>query len=349
LTFPKFFVNLIFNMVNKGKAGNREVSLKAFLVRKLRENPGVFFSGQSMAAEPGVSRTSVWKAVKILKASGYPIEGNDRGYAWKGGDRDFLYPWEFGNHEKLFHHWVSTDSTMNRAAELAARGCPGGSVVSAEEQTAGRGRNGRKWDSGKGGLFFTLLERPSLTASEYYRISMAAQIASVKALTRVSGTPCFLRWPNDVYGAGGKLAGILTEFQAEGDRLKWISIGIGVNVNNRAGESSALSCAELSGRVLSRREVLLAILEEWDRLKGTGFGDLEKRWNSASDSIGRKAEARAGEGGPPARGVFLGADSLGRGMLKTDKGEILRFWPGAVSFAIRGLPKTKTSIFGESA
>jgi BirA family biotin operon repressor/biotin-[acetyl-CoA-carboxylase] ligase len=339
LTFQKIFVNLVSMQVNKAEAGNREISLKAFLVQRLRENPGVFFSGQSLAAEPGVSRTAVWKAVRTLEASGYPIEGNDKGYAWKGGDGDFLYPWEFGKHERFFHHWVSTDSTMNRAGELAARGCPGGSVASAEEQTAGRGRNGRKWDSGKGGLFFTLLERLSLTASEYYRAAMAAQIASAKALARVCGKPCLLRWPNDVYGAGRKLAGILTEFRAEGDRLTWISIGIGVNVNNRTRERTAVSCAELSGRVLSRREVLLAILEEWDRLKRAGFQNLEKRWNAASDSLGRKAETRGGgtggEGSSPARGVFLGADPLGRGMIRTDRGEILKFWPGAVSFTIK--------------
>jgi BirA family biotin operon repressor/biotin-[acetyl-CoA-carboxylase] ligase len=333
LTFPAFFVNLLFIVVNKVKAKNREVSLKAFLVQRLRENPGVFFSGQNLAAESGVSRTAVWKAVKTLETSGYPVEGNGRGYAWKGGDGDFLYPWEFGKREKLFSYWASTDSTMNRAGELAARGCPGGSVVSAGEQTAGRGRNGRKWDSEKGGLFFTLLERPSLTASEYYHAAMAAQIASVKALTKICGKPCFLRWPNDVYAAGRKLAGILTEFRAEGDRLAWISIGIGVNVNNKPKER--VSCAELSGRALSRRELLLAILEEWDRLKRAGFRDLEKRWNAACDSIGREAAARGRAGSSPARGVFLGADPLGRGMLKTEEGETLKFWPGAVSFIIK--------------
>jgi BirA family biotin operon repressor/biotin-[acetyl-CoA-carboxylase] ligase len=335
LTFSKVFVNLVINMVNKEGAGTQGVSLKAFLVRKLRENPGVFFSGQALAAEPGVSRTAVWKAVRTLEAAGYPIEGNDKGYVWKAGDGDFLYPWEFGKHEKLFHHWVSTDSTMNRAAELAVRGCPGGSVVSAEEQTAGRGRNGRKWNSEKGGLFFTLLERPPLTASEYYRIAMSAQIASAKALTRVCGKPCFLRWPNDVYGAGRKIAGILTEFRADGDRLKWMSIGIGININNKPGGGFAVSCAELSGRVLSRREVLLAVLEEWNRLKKAGYRDPEKCWNAASDAIGRPAAVKTGGGISPAKGVFLGADPLGRGMLKTDSGEILKFWPGAVSLAIK--------------
>ncbi|MDR3130186.1 MAG: biotin--[acetyl-CoA-carboxylase] ligase [Treponema sp.] len=317
-------------MVNKGRIENREISLKAFLVQRLRENPGAFFSGQRLAAEPGVSRTAVWKAVRTLEASGYPIEGNDKGYAWMGEDGDFLYPWEFGKNEKLFHHWFSTDSTMNRAAELADRGCPGGSIVSAEKQTAGRGRNGRKWESGKGGLFFTLLERPSLTASEYYRAAMAAQIASSKTLTKICGKPCFLRWPNDVYGAGRKLAGILTEFRADGDRVKWMSLGIGINVNNRPGGESAVSCAELSGRIISRREVLLGVLEEWSGLQKAGYGGLEKHWNALSDSIGRQAVAESG-----IKGVFLGADPLGRALLKTDGGGILSFWPGAISFIIK--------------
>jgi BirA family biotin operon repressor/biotin-[acetyl-CoA-carboxylase] ligase len=159
---------------------------------------------------------------------------------------------------------------------------------------------------------------------------MAAQIASAKALTRICGKPCFLRWPNDVYGAGRKLAGILTEFRADGDRVKWMSIGIGINVNNRPGGKSAVSCTELSGRVLSRREILLAVLEEWNRLKRAASRDLEKRWNGLSDSIGRQAAAETG-----ARGVFLGVDHLGRALLKTDRGEILNFWPGAVSFIIK--------------
>jgi BirA family biotin operon repressor/biotin-[acetyl-CoA-carboxylase] ligase len=224
---------------------------------------------------------------------------------------------------------------MDRAAELAAADSPGGSVVSAEEQTAGRGRNGRKWNSKKGGLFFTLLERPSLSASEYYRAAMAVQIAAANALTRTCGKPCLLRWPNDVYWQGRKLAGILTEFLAEGDRVKWMALGIGVNVNNRAGERYAVSCAELSGRALSRREILLAILEEWKRLKGAGFRDQEKRWNAACDSIGREAETRGRRGASPVRGIFLGVDSLGRALLKTDRGEILSLWPGAVSLVIK--------------
>jgi BirA family biotin operon repressor/biotin-[acetyl-CoA-carboxylase] ligase len=352
-------------MVNKKSAGaadSRGVSLKAFLVRRLREEPEMFFTGQALAEDAGVSRTAVWKAVKALETAGYPVTGNDRGYAWGGssppdlagapeGD-DFLYPWEFGEKEKLFHHWVSTDSTMNRAAELAARGCPGGSVISAEEQTAGRGRNGRLWSSKKGGLFFTLLERPSITAPEYYRMALAAQIALGKALTKLCGKPCSLRWPNDIYAAERKLAGILTEFYAEGDRITWISLGIGVNVNNRAKGRIAVNCAELIGAPLSRREVLLAFLKEWDKIKADGFLELEKKWNAASDCRGRKAAAMElpakllaefpaklsgggkEKGRPLIKGTFLGVDSLGRGVLKTAKGEKRAFWPGAVSFIL---------------
>jgi BirA family biotin operon repressor/biotin-[acetyl-CoA-carboxylase] ligase len=336
-------------MVNKKAAKavlNRGLSLKAFLAGRLREGPGVFFTGQALAEEAGVSRTAVWKAFKALKASGYPVAGNDKGYAWEPGGEgdDFLFPWEFGERETLFHHWVSTDSTMNRAAELADRGCPGGSVISAEEQTSGRGRNGRAWASKKGGLFFTLLERPALTAPEYYHMAIAAQIALGNGLSKLCGRPCALRWPNDIYAAGRKLAGILTEFHAEGDRITWIALGIGVNVNNRATGKSAVTCAELSGARLSRRELLLAFLAEWDAIKAEGFPDLAKKWNAASDCRGRTAaavelpaglSARGKEKGRPlAEGTFVGIDALGRGLLKTATGETRALWPGAVSLIV---------------
>jgi BirA family biotin operon repressor/biotin-[acetyl-CoA-carboxylase] ligase len=180
---------------------------------------------------------------------------------------DFLYPWEFGEKEPFFHHLASTDSTMNRAAELAARGCPEGTVITAGEQTAGRGRNGHLWASKQGGLFFTLLERPSFSAADYFRISLAFQIAVARALTKICGKPVRLRWPNDLYAEGKKIAGLLTEFHAEGDRLSWISLGLGVNVNNAPHSDEAANCADLAGRPLSRQEVLLAILAEWESRK----------------------------------------------------------------------------------
>jgi BirA family biotin operon repressor/biotin-[acetyl-CoA-carboxylase] ligase len=324
-----------------------DISVKCHLLNKLREAPGVFFTGEELSRETGVSRVAVWKQARALADAGYPMEQNDKGYRYtppapvnkNAPMDDFLYPWEFGSREKLFHHWVSTDSTMNRAAELAARNYPGGSVITAEEQTAGRGRNGKPWSSKKGGLFFTLLERPSMPALEYTRLSMAAQIAAVRALTALCGREVLLRWPNDIYAGEKKLAGVLTELHAEGDSLAWVSIGIGVNVNNKGAPGTAVNCARFLGRPLSRRTVLLAVLDEWDKVKSLDPPELQKRWNAAAWGIGRRVRVvenkNSGKDARPlTAGTFLGIDLSGRGIIKTsDKDQSPRvFPPGLVSF-----------------
>jgi BirA family biotin operon repressor/biotin-[acetyl-CoA-carboxylase] ligase len=330
-------------MVNQNNAG---ISIKAHIIAKFRGMEGAFFTGEEIAGELGVSRVAIWKQIKALEASGYPVTSNGKGYSWnpeKSAPNDFLYPWEFGERENLFHHWISTDSTMNRAAELAGRHYPGGSVITAEEQTSGRGRNGRKWNSQKGGLFFTLLERPFLSALEYPCLSMAAQIAVVKAISRLSGKKALLRWPNDIYIENKKIAGVLTEFRAEGDRLDWIAIGMGINVNNKCNSKNTVnrsancstSLAELAGHSLSRREVLLAVLDEWDKIKGAGSYELGKCWNSMAEYRGRQVIAMEGKGKenrPVEKGIFLGVDVLGRGVLKNARAEKRAFSPGTVSF-----------------
>jgi BirA family biotin operon repressor/biotin-[acetyl-CoA-carboxylase] ligase len=162
---------------------------------------------------------------------------------------------------------------------------------------------------------------------------MAAQIAAAKAISRLSGKKALLRWPNDIYVEGKKIAGVLTEFKSEGDRLDWMSIGIGINVNNKI--KSLESMAELAGHPLSRREVLLAALDEWDKIKGAGSYDIGKCWNSLAEGRGRKVmaiERKGKENRPIEKGVFLGVDVLGRGVLKNSKDEKRAFYPGVVSF-----------------
>ncbi|MCL2231474.1 MAG: biotin--[acetyl-CoA-carboxylase] ligase [Treponema sp.] len=315
------------------------VSLKNRILGFLRSEPGTFFSGETLALRLGVSRVAVWKHIKALVKAGYPLESGGGGYSWKkevlplSEQDDFLYPWEFGERECFFHHLTSTDSTMNRAAEMAARSCPGGTVISAEEQTAGRGRNGHTWVSQKGGLFFTLLERPSMTAAEYFRAALAFQTAAVRSLERLCGKQIRLRWPNDLYAETGKIAGLLTEFHAEGDRLQWISLGLGVNVNN-VPYSKATNCSKLAGRPLSRQEVLLAILGEWEMMKkDIQTPGLHKEWNSLAWGIGKKAAAvESSSKAVLAKGTFMGIDEQGRGILKGENQKRFSFNPGSVSF-----------------
>jgi BirA family biotin operon repressor/biotin-[acetyl-CoA-carboxylase] ligase len=345
-------------MVNQGNRETipeRGLSTRAFILRELRKDPGAPVSGGDLAKGLGISRVAVWKGVRSLIAAGYPIESGESGYrlppVWKD---DFLYPWEFGEREALFRYFAATGSTMDRARELAERrgagdsgpSFPSGVVIAAEIQSAGRGRNGRIWASMPGGLFFTILEKPDLAVADYPLFSMAAQIGAAKSAAALSGREARLRWPNDVYAAGKKIAGVLTELSGEGDRLRWISCGVGLNVNNRPGGTGAISCAEIAGRSLSRREGLGFFLDEFEKLGKPGDPEeTGRRWNSLAEGIGSPVtviRADHGEGKDPetteilGTGVFTGIDPRGRCVIRNGAGET-RYSPGAASLIYRGL------------
>jgi len=333
----------------------RELSSKAKLLILLREKQGSPLSGSVLAKELGVSRVAVWKTVQALVEAGYSIETGETGYLLDPKkEKDFLYPWEFGEKENLFYHYKSTGSTMDRARELALRGATGGAVITAEKQSAGRGRYGRTWVSRQGGLFFSILERPRLAIADYTLLSLVMQIAVARTVTSFCGKKAYLRWPNDVYINRRKIAGITTEIAGEGDLISWLSGGVGVNVNNPTPSGKAASCAEVAGRQFSRREILGKILDEIENVKKEfssnaayfqGNQALAAEWNSLSDCVGAKAVVFEPEkknedyslekgGRILARGVFAGIDPAGRCILKTEgeKGT-LYFNQGSVSLA----------------
>jgi len=342
-------------MVNaKGKNGR--LSTKAALLGILRERGGKPVSGGKLAAALGVSRVAVWKAAQSLSKAGYPVEAaraasgarpEEAGYSLApDAPADFLYPWEFGEGEPMFRHYQSADSTMDRMRECAAQGAPGGTVAIAEMQGAGRGRCGRGWVSEPGGLYFTVLERPPASApialADYRLPLMACQIAAARAIGSLCGKPALLRWPNDVYVGGRKIAGLVAELAGEGDSISWLAIGIGINVNNAAPAiggagggadgGGAVSCAEIAGRPVSRRRLLLAALDEARLIRlRAGLGCSRERgsrlladeWNSMSDQIGARASlvdfgfgvgfAGAGLASQGFGQGFAGADSAGAG------------------------------------
>jgi BirA family biotin operon repressor/biotin-[acetyl-CoA-carboxylase] ligase len=342
------------NQKDRGKIPGEGLSTRAFILRELRKGPGVPVSGEDLAKGLGISRVAVWKAVRSLIAAGYPIESGESGYrlppVWED---DFLYPWEFGCREALFRYFAATGSTMDRARELADRVSgsseapfPSGTVIAAGIQSAGRGRNGRNWASLAGGLFFTILERPNLAVADYPFFSMAAQIGAARSAEALCGREIRLRWPNDVYAAGKKVAGVLTELSAEGDRIRWISCGVGLNVNNRLSGTGATSCARIAGRLLSRREGLGIFLREFEKLRDSGDpGEIRSLWNSLAEGIGSPVTViRADHGGKKdpetteilKTGVFAGIDPRGRCIIQAETGET-RYSPGAVSLIYRGL------------
>lgn len=159
-----------------------------------------------------------------------------------------------------------TDSTQTVARFLAEQGAPHGTLVWADRQSGGRGRLSRRWDSRPGGLYFSLILRPSFAHSRLPALSLETARAVGHVLQTLSGRRHAVKPPNDVMalvnGKPRKIAGILIESSGTSRRLDWLIIGIGVNVNNAArGSFRAASIKSLTGRAWDLEAVLRALLE----------------------------------------------------------------------------------------
>src|ERR1700722_2534706 len=215
------------------------------LLTLLAENSTIVISGAKIAKEIGVSRQQVWRWIERLRALGVRVKGHARtGYHIERVP-DILAPQMLGNRlhgtpfARHIHHFFKIDSTNRVAMELGAEGEPHGTVVVAEEQTAGRGRAGRSWVSEKSaGLYCSILLRPAISPAQASLLNLVAALAVREAAAEELPSVPDIRWPNDLVIAGSakdgharKFCGILTEMQAEPDRIHYAVVGIGVNVN----------------------------------------------------------------------------------------------------------------------
>lgn len=300
---------------------NESAALRGRILARLRASEGPV-SGNELAGELGVSRVAVWKHLEALREAGYGLEADRSGYRL-AADGDFLYPWEFPGREARIVRYERTDSTMDRALELALRSPAGGAVVLAEAQSAGRGRRGRRWASPPGGLFATLVVQPSTAPWRAERAAMAGGIALCRALRELTGEPFSLEWPNDVYLCGRKAGGLLVEYLAEGESLRLLDLGLGVNVANRAPGEDSISLAELPSPAPSRRALLTAFLDRYESI-GLEWPGLAEAWTELSSSPGRRVVSRRDEG---RLGRALGIDDEGRLTAELPGGGVAAFRP----------------------
>lgn len=187
---------------------------------------------------------------------------------------------------------ASTTSTMDLASELAAAGARHGVTVGADEQSAGRGRRGREWESPAGaGLYFSMVARPSLVSTSLPLLTLAAGVGVRDGIRAATGLTADLKWPNDVIIGRRKLAGILAEGLALGTREQAVIIGVGVNVQPAAYSpevaARATSLEDELGRAIDRGEVLGEVLAGlWDSLSALerSRSDILQAWRAASPS-----------------------------------------------------------------
>jgi len=225
-------------------------------------------------------------------------------------------------------------STNDEAARLARAGAKHGTVVIAERQTAGRGRDGHVWASPPGGLYLSAVLRPSLPLVDVPPMTLAIGIGVCEA-ARQAGVAAVLKWPNDVLVGGDKLAGVLVEAQSQGGKLDSVIVGIGINLNNEVPEH-AISLAAARGHAVDRAVFigsLLAAVERWvDRYVASGIEAIIPAW---MDRMAIGLAARATIDGAPFVGSVHGLDLDGALLLRDDTGRIHRVRSGDVE-VLRG-------------
>ena len=184
--------------------------------------------GPQLAARLGISRVALWKRIARLKGFAYRIEGGSRGYRLV--EEDTVAPWEFQEGTPLLYR-SETVSTMDEAWALAEGGAPSGTLVIADRQTAGRGRQDRPWLSSEGGLYLTLVLRPRLPTSHAACVALEGACALLEWLAAAHGCGLDFHWPNDLMAGSRKVGGLLVELAGTQERPRFYLLGLGVNLH----------------------------------------------------------------------------------------------------------------------
>lgn len=269
--------------------------MKAAILQALRETNG-YVSGQELCERFGVSRTAVWKAINMLKERGYEIESvTNKGYRIVSEpdimDADELRSiWSAKWMGQEIKYYDSVDSTNVRAKLLAEEGYPSGTLIVANEQTAGKGRRGRIWNSEKDtGIFMTMMLKPDINPSRASMLTLIAALAQAKALRDITGEDVRIKWPNDVVLNGKKIVGILTEMSAQFDYINHIVIGNGINVNTTSFpeelQNMATSLFLETGKKFKRAEIIAKTWEYFEQfyeifLETEDLSALMKEYNA---------------------------------------------------------------------
>lgn len=262
-----------------------------------------FVSGQQISEQLGISRTAVWKHIRVLKQRGYVIESyTKKGYCLREAPELLSeQAIEEGLSTKVVGRHIvyreRVDSTNNVAKKLADEGVPEGTIVVAEEQTGGRGRINRLFLSPFAkGVWFSLILRPNIPPMEVSKMTLLAAVAVARAIRHHGLTDCGIKWPNDILVKGRKMVGILTELNGSAEKVNYIIMGIGVNTGITAEDlpkdlQSIVTSFAREGVRVSRLALLETLLKEIEGLYQNvcreGFAPILAEWRALSCMLGQ--------------------------------------------------------------
>ncbi len=319
--------------------------LKDRVLAVLEENKGKSVSGSEIARNVGMTRSAVWKAVKVLREEGYSICAvTNKGYCLSE-ENDFLSEQSIIPNLRTKHLgrkidvFKTIDSTNNFAKSLAQLGAEHGTTVISEVQTQGRGRMGNSFYSPLGmGVYMSVILRPKLSVEHSLLITSCVAVAVAEAIENVTSIDCKIKWVNDIYCGDKKLCGILTEasVNVEQGGLEYAVVGIGLNVQNvtfpkniaDTATSLSMECKDNVSRSLVAAEILNCLEKRLETIKEPGFiEDYRKR----SNIIGKRIEVTQNEKTTPM--TCLGIDELGKLLVRLDDGTEKALASGTVRLA----------------
>jgi len=260
-----------------------------------------YVSGEEVSEHLKITRQALWKHISELRNLGYDIVAVPHlGYSLVSIP-DRLFAFEVSHQlntrfiGKKVYYFESLPSTMETALQLGIKGVPEGTVVVAETQTKGRGRLGRSWFSPKyKGLYFSLILRPEILPNQASILTLLSAVSICETIKEALGLDIQIKWPNDLLAQHKKLGGILTELDAEMDEVRFVNIGIGLNVNNdkKSLFASAISLKELKREAINRIDLLKEILRKIELnyllFQDKGSVSVIDKWREYNITLGRR-------------------------------------------------------------
>jgi BirA family biotin operon repressor/biotin-[acetyl-CoA-carboxylase] ligase len=317
------------------------------ILKLLRESPSAFLSGEEISRRLKVSRTAVWKRMKRLRTLGYEIEASTRSGYRLIRSPDLLTPSEIKPIlktkwiGKTIHHFHTLDSTNSKAYQLALDGAEEGEVVVAESQEKGRGRLGRQWFSPPFlNLYLSVILRPKIPPHQASLITLMAAIATADAIQKFSGFLPLIKWPNDILLRNRKVAGLLNEINSEMDRIHFVILGIGINLNmdekvfSKEIRTVATSLKIEMRQTISRKAFLQSLLQELEKwytiFMKQGSAVILKAWRDRAHLKGRRVKVTSF--GETLAGIAIDVDSDGALILETADGKRKRVVAGDIEY-----------------
>ena len=301
-----------------------------------------YLSGDQISKHLGITRQGLWKHIQELKDSGYQIVAVPHlGYRLEScPDRLFNFEVARNLNTKLIgkkiYYFDYLSSTMDLAMQLGMDGAVNGTLVLAESQVKGRGRLGRSWSSPKyKGVYLSLILRPTILPAACPILTLMSAVSICEAVKKITDLDLQIKWPNDLFIDHKKVAGILTEMNAEMDKVNFVVIGIGLNVNNdkKSLVAQATSLKEQQGiqinRVILLQEILRRIESNYFLLKQQGVQEIIDKWRNFTLTLGTRVKVEYQN--KHIEGQAVDIDSDGALLIRKDSGVIQKISSGDVT------------------